>query len=72
MKKHGIELIINKVTILLLALFLLGTPCLSRNVSADDGLIITVQPEDAEVEYPAGVSFHVEVDRPEDVASYQW
>ena len=72
MKKHGIELIINKVMILLLALFLLGTPCLSRNVSADDGLVITVQPEDAEVEYPAGVSFHVEVDRPEDVASYQW
>ena len=38
----------------------------------DDGLKITVQPESREVAYPEGASFHVEVDRPEDVASYKW
>ncbi|MBR2790301.1 MAG: hypothetical protein IKD70_06770, partial [Eggerthellaceae bacterium] len=36
------------------------------------GVNITAQPEDAEVEYPAGVSFHVEVDNPDIVTSYHW
>lgn len=35
-------------------------------------LTITQQPEDVEVEYPLGVSFHVEVSDPDQVSSYQW
>ncbi|MBR5114582.1 MAG: S-layer homology domain-containing protein [Oscillospiraceae bacterium] len=35
-------------------------------------LTITEQPADASVAYPAGTSFHVAVDKPENVASYQW
>ncbi|MBR3258871.1 MAG: hypothetical protein IKF96_07785, partial [Eggerthellaceae bacterium] len=31
-----------------------------------------VQPEDTEVVYPAGTSFHVEVDNPDAVVAYQW
>ena len=36
------------------------------------GAEFTVQPQDVDVAYPEGVSFHVEVDRPEIVTSYQW
>lgn len=35
-------------------------------------LTITTQPEAVAVAYPAGATFHVEVDKPENVASYQW
>lgn len=42
-------------------------------VHADgEGPVITVQPQDVEVKYPEGASFHVEVANPEDVASYEW
>ena len=37
-----------------------------------DRLTITEQPADVSVAYPAGASFHVAVDKPENVASYQW
>ena len=53
--------------VLLLALALLPAAAL-----AADGPAITVQPQDAEVAYPAGASFHVQVAEPEKVASYQW
>lgn len=33
---------------------------------------ITVQPQDAEVSYPEGATFHVEVAKPKNVASWQW
>ena len=35
-------------------------------------LTVKTQPEDVEVHYPEGASFHVEVSDPERVASYQW
>lgn len=44
----------------------------NSRVYAADGPVITVQPEDVEVNYPDGATFHVEVDDPENVASYQW
>ncbi len=39
---------------------------------ADEGLVITAQPQDMEVNYPDGASFHVEVADPASVASWQW
>ena len=39
---------------------------------AEGGPVITRQPESVEVNYPDGASFHVEVEDPEQVASYQW
>ena len=44
----------------------------SVHVRAEDEFYITVQPEDVEVNYPDGATFHVEVSQPERVASYQW
>ena len=41
-------------------------------VYAEGGPVITKQPESVEVNYPDGASFHVEVEDPEQVASYQW
>ena len=41
-------------------------------VFAEDGPVITKQPESAEINYPQGASFHVEVADPDSVASYQW
>ena len=42
-------------------------------VHADDVLVsVTEQPQDAFVNYPEGASFHVGVDHPEQVESYQW
>lgn len=38
----------------------------------EEGPVITVQPEDVEVVYPAGASFHAEVADPERVASWKW
>ncbi|MBR5931900.1 MAG: 4Fe-4S dicluster domain-containing protein [Lachnospiraceae bacterium] len=35
-------------------------------------LVIKEQPKSAEVSYPDGATFHVEVEKPEDVASYEW
>ena len=46
---------------------------LSLPVYADEASVtITKQPEDAEVPYPSGASFLVQVDHPENVASYKW
>ena len=38
----------------------------------ETGLTITAQPEDADVNYPDGAEFHVEVSDPDLVESYQW
>ena len=45
-----------------------------KNVQADEEPTVSIvtQPENVEVEYPNGATFHVEVDHPENVASYQW
>lgn len=55
---------------------LLSAVCFSGFVTGvkaeGETFTITVQPEDAEVSYPQGATFHVEVDHPENVASYQW
>ncbi|MBQ3404591.1 MAG: S-layer homology domain-containing protein [Oscillospiraceae bacterium] len=42
------------------------------DASAADGPVITKQPEDVTVAYPEGASFSVEVENPDEVASYQW
>ena len=44
------------------------------NARADDtgALVIKEQPKSAEVNYPEGATFHVEVEKPEEVASYEW
>ncbi|MBO7667574.1 MAG: hypothetical protein J6T26_03845, partial [Firmicutes bacterium] len=39
---------------------------------ADAGIEITQQPQDVEVNYPEGATFHVEVAKPKNVASWQW
>ena len=33
---------------------------------------VTVQPQDVTINYPDGATFHVEVDRPDLIVSYQW
>ncbi|MBQ5951565.1 MAG: hypothetical protein IJL66_05440 [Lachnospiraceae bacterium] len=38
----------------------------------EDGPAIKTQPQDAIVTYPAGTTFTVEMEHPEDIASYQW
>ena len=67
--------LIRRITGLLLgAILILGflTPA-SLAVKADDVLVsVTEQPQDAYVNYPEGASFHVGVDHPEQVESYQW
>ena len=40
--------------------------------SSEGTLVIKEQPKSAEVSYPDGATFHVEVEKPEEVASYQW
>ena len=40
--------------------------------SDDGGPVIASQPQNAFVNYPDGASFNVEVEEPDDVASYQW
>ncbi len=40
--------------------------------SDDGGPVIASQPQNAFVNYPDGASFNVEVEDPDDVASYQW
>ena len=57
----------------LAVVMLLGNPGRSFVLHAEESdVVITKQPEDVEVNYPDGASFHVEVDHPENVASYQW
>ncbi|MCR4633351.1 MAG: hypothetical protein K5648_04425 [Erysipelotrichaceae bacterium] len=38
----------------------------------EETFTITKQPENVTVDYPEGATFHVEVDHPENVASYHW
>ncbi len=58
-----------------LFLFVCAVACIfivNNRTFAADGPVITVQPEDADVSYPDGATFHVEVEDPDNVASYQW
>ncbi len=58
---------------LLSAVMILSSVLCAQTVYADEASVtITKQPEDAEAAYPLGASFHVEVDHPENVASYKW
>jgi prepilin-type processing-associated H-X9-DG protein len=65
----GSKKIFKLITVLLLFLSVFAR---GRDVYADDDFYVTVEPEDCEVNYPDPLTFHVEVNRPEDVASYQW
>ncbi len=40
--------------------------------ASEEAPVITQQPQNAEVSYPDGASFHIEVENPDEVASYQW
>ena len=49
-----------------------STEAEEKGKAKPEPLTVTVQPENVDVEYPAGASFHIEVSDPERVASYQW
>ena len=49
-----------------------GTDAEKKGKAEPEPLAVTAQPENVDVEYPAGASFHVEVSDPARVASYQW
>ena len=54
-------------------LFMMSVRICPTEVAASDIIpTITVQPQDTEVSYPDGAQFHIEVDYPEGVVSYQW
>ena len=60
-------------SLLLLTLTLLAALALfCAPAYAAEGPVVTVQPEDAAVNYPDSASFHVEVAEPGQVASWQW
>lgn len=64
-----------KKIISFLFLFVCAIACIfifNNRTYAADGPVITVQPEDVDVSYPDGATFHVEVEDPDNVASYQW
>ena len=65
---------ISRIALLLLAaaVFFAGLAFTRDAVYAEGGPVITKQPESVEVNYPDGASFHVEVEDPDSVASYQW
>ncbi len=44
----------------------------AQTAYAEGEPVITKQPESVEVAYPDGATFHVEVEDPDSVASYQW
>ena len=64
----------GKAGLWLLALLLLGAGFVLTTAPAwaEGGPVIKTQPASVEVEYPAGATFHVEVEDPDSVASYQW
>ncbi len=41
-------------------------------IYGQEGPVIIKQPEDVTVNYPEGCTFHVEVENPDEVESYQW
>ncbi len=43
-----------------------------KEIRAEASFTITEQPQSQDVAFPKGASFHVAVDHPENVASYQW
>ena len=70
-KKYGFSLRRAARLCAFLALFA-ALMMLSGCGGSGAGLEITVQPVDAEVDYPNGATFHVEVAKPKNVASWQW
>ncbi len=62
----------RKLAVVLTVLCAILVFCLSPSVFADGELEIIGQPEDVVVHYPDEASFHVEVNDPELVASWQW
>ena len=64
------KLLISVFSALALLMGLLLVPL--EATAAPSTLTITQQPEDVEVTYPGGATFHVEVSDPDQVASYQW
>ena len=67
------------IALVLAAAVLVTMPQMARadETGTDTGtntgtLVIKEQPKSAEVSYPDGATFHVEVEKPEDVASYEW
>ena len=64
---------LRSLCLVFLSAVMIFSSFLSLPVYADEASVtITRQPEDAEVPYPSGASFLVEVDHPENVASYKW
>ena len=61
------------VALAMMAALLLAVPgkALADETTAGT-LVIKEQPKSVEVSYPEGATFHVEVEKPEDVASYEW
>lgn len=64
------RLLVSFCSVLALVVGLLLVPLKAH--ADPSALTITQQPEDVEVTYPDGTSFHVEVSDPDQVESYQW
>ena len=72
MKQHAIRKTASWLLLTALLLTCAGFGLSAETVYAEGGPVITKQPENVEVAYPDGASFHVEVADPDSVASYQW
>ena len=67
---HALRILAAMALVLVIAA---GTMPGTRDAAyAASPVTITVQPQDVTVTCPEGAEFHVEVDHPENVASYQW
>ena len=59
--------------LLTLLLLCVSFSTIDRSVyAAEETITFVTQPVSMEVNYPRGTEFHVEVDHPDKVASYQW
>ena len=72
MKQNPIKKTASWLLLTALLLACAGFGLSAQAVYAEGGPVITKQPESVEVAYPDGASFHVEVEDPDSVASYQW
>ncbi|MBO4881632.1 MAG: S-layer homology domain-containing protein [Firmicutes bacterium] len=72
MKRYSIKKTASWLLLTALLLACAGFGLSAETVYAEGGPVITKQPESVEVAYPDGASFHVEVEDPDSVASYQW
>ena len=67
--KRSVLFVIMAAVLILSAAFVLAAPSYAAGKAS---VSITAQPKDLEVEYPEEAEFHVEVDNPDNVASWQW